>query len=463
MKNFLIIVSVFVILGVLGENFWLKANSSNYKAGNQSKTLVEKFLSQKSFNLLLLGYAGANHDGPYLTDSIIVVHADLQNKIISLISIPRDIWVSLPTNSSGGSFWKINAAYEIGLNDADYPNKPGRFKGKSGGGNLAKYIAGSITGLTIDNFLAVDFSGFNQFIDDIGGVDINVQNSFDDYQYPVAGKEDDLCGQNPADLPTLIQEATISAQKVFPCRYEHIHFDKGLTHMNGETALKYVRSRHSLTDGTDFARSQRQRNLLLAVKNKVLSLNFIPKIPQVLQTLQSHYATDLTASDMADFLLRAGELTSYQIKSLALTDQNVLTDSFSSDGQFILVPSAGDQNWEQVKKYLDSKLDENTNIISPIIQVQNKTAIAGLAELLSNRLKDKDYNVLTPITGSEQNQKQSIITVFNNKIDKKIISDLQKETGAQIIQEKPDEGLNYDILITVGLDYYQKQGKKLIN
>jgi len=90
-------------------------------------------------------------------------------------------------------------------------------------------------------------------VDLLDGVEVDVENTFDDYRYPINGKENDLCDGDPE----------------YDCRYEDIHFDQGLQLMSGETSLKYVRSRNAEGDeGTDFARSQRQQRLLLSFKEK---------------------------------------------------------------------------------------------------------------------------------------------------------------------------------------------------
>src|SRR5581483_7229733 len=93
-----------------------------------------------------------------------------------------------------GNNYKINAAYAIGLNDKDYPNKLQQFKGPTGGGNLARYVASQVIGEPIDYFVGIDFSGFKKTIDALGGVDVNVETAFDDPEYPNEGHETDLCG-----------------------------------------------------------------------------------------------------------------------------------------------------------------------------------------------------------------------------------------------------------------------------
>src|SRR5260221_143781 len=128
-------------------------------------------------NVLLLGLAGGNHDGALLTDSIIIASYNLKNHYVTLISVPRDLWLD-------GISEKVNAAYEMGLSSKN-------------GGNGLKYAEDKIDdilGIPIHYGVRIDFSGFEKAIDQIGGIEVNVPNTFDDYEFPITGKEDDLCG-----------------------------------------------------------------------------------------------------------------------------------------------------------------------------------------------------------------------------------------------------------------------------
>src|SRR5258708_38682320 len=153
-------------------------------------------------------------------------------------------------------------------------------------------------------------------------------------------------------------EVEKQAVKLFPCRYEVLHFDKGTTHMDGETALKYVRSRHSLQDGNDFGRATRQRNLLIAVKNRVLSLDFFPKIIPFVSSLTYDLQTDLSFDDMQTFLRFKNELSEYRITNLALTTQNILVETRSADHQDVLMPKGGQDNWDGIHQWLQQSLTD---------------------------------------------------------------------------------------------------------
>jgi anionic cell wall polymer biosynthesis LytR-Cps2A-Psr (LCP) family protein len=328
------------------------------------KPHVEGFHELEPYGLLLMGYGGGTHEGGKLTDSMMLAYIVPQKQKIFLISIPRDVWVSLPINAPDGSqssYWKINAAYAIGSDDKGYPKKPDQYKGEAGGGELAKYAVKTVTGLQADNFATIDFSGFKKTIDVLQGVDVKVERTLDDDLYPIEGEEKNTCGRTPEDIAAI--SATMSAsqmenQHMFPCRYEHLHFDPGVTHMDGETALKYVRSRHASNDGGDFNRATRQRNLLLAVKKRVFSLNFFPKLIPFVTSLSYDLQTDLDVSHMEEFLKYKDTLSSYQIIGIALSDKNVFNQARSQTGQDVLMPKSGLDKWDEVQSWLQNEMEK---------------------------------------------------------------------------------------------------------
>lgn len=267
--------------------------------------------SEGQVNVLLLGVAGGSHDGASLTDTIMVASYDLGTNQVYLFSIPRDLW--LPSLKS-----KANAVYQIGLSQGS-------------GLGLSKTIMGNILGLPIHYALRVDFRGFVQAIDALDGIDVVVEKSFDDYLYPIQGKENDLCGNSEKEMDFNEEEAkklniesgkrkvlitaegqiaTDSAQedkglKYFSCRYEHVSFNKGKMKMNGAIALVYVRSRHGTNgEASDFARSKRQEKVLEAIRDKVLSFETLispTKISQLLDTLGRSIDTDISVKDALEF------------------------------------------------------------------------------------------------------------------------------------------------------------------
>lgn len=303
------------------------------------------------YNILIMGHGGPMHDGGRRTDTMILANIDPREKEIKLLSIPRDLWVSLPIAADKSSDQKINGAFLIGSNDDDYPDKPVQFTGEHGGGEMAKYAVEMITGEQIKYYVAVNFDGFKQIIDTLGGITVNVPHTFDDYFYPLEDKKTDPCGRSEEDIAALT--ATMSGfllEQQFPCRYEHLHFDQGSVTMDAETALKFVRSRHSETHGNDFSRSQRQHALIQALKDKVISVNFIPKIIPTLAILRNNISTDIGPGAVTSILTSHGDFRDYTIESYQLSLDNVLEESRSSDRQYILTPK--DNSWYFVHQFV---------------------------------------------------------------------------------------------------------------
>ena len=351
---FILLVSLFPLGTYLYfQNSYKKMLVVPNKNINISPTVTPTPDPNRDFSVLLLGYGGAGHDGGYLTDSIILARISPKLQKIDLISLPRDLWVSMPTSTTASHSAKINSAYTVGIDDKKYPNKSVEFTGPAGGGEMSKYVISQVTGIKADYFFAVDFSGFTKAIDQLGGLDVKVVKTFDDEFYPLDIGATDLCGKSDEEIKSL--EATLSGDKLdqqFSCRYEHLHFDKGVVHMDGVTALKYARSRHSATDGGDFNRSERQRLVVESLKNKVVSLNIFNKIIPIIKTLSTHIKTDISLSEMESYLIRAPEFSEYKINSLAITDKNYLKIGVSSDKQSILMPKLGENNFTEIQNYL---------------------------------------------------------------------------------------------------------------
>lgn len=304
-------------------------------------------------NILLLGFGGEGHSGGNLTDSITLANINPTKKTINLISIPRDLYVGIPIDWDTERNFKINSAYAIGGDERTYPNKKPEFRGNAGRGNLVKYVVGKVTGMPVKYFISVNFTKYKEVIDLLGGIEINNQYPFEDKFYPVKGLENETCGI----APDLIAEyhakySGFELEKQFTCRYEVLKFDKGLVKLDGETALKYVRSRHSDTYGGDFYRSERQHAVLIGLKDKILSLNMLNKANPIFQRLAESISTDIEIGTIEEMLKPLGNIKDYSINHLYLTDQNVLTNSKSNMGAYILIPREGEGNYSGIQNYI---------------------------------------------------------------------------------------------------------------
>jgi len=361
--SYLSVVSVFFISAFVTYLFLSNGkapatNSSESPAYAEKVKDEENFDPEKPFNILLLGYGGEGHEGGSLSDVLMVVHVSPQEKKVVLISIPRDTWVELPVRSDIKEFHKINYAHAIGSDDTKYPLKEPQFKGSIGGGELAKYALEKVTGLPMHFFLSVDFNGFKRIVDDLGGIDVNVPVTFDDYYYPIKGAENLSCGKSEEEIAAL--SATMSGfilEKEFQCRYEHLRFEKGVVPMDGETALKFVRSRHSDEHGGDFARSERQYSLLKSLLGKAISLNALTKWPELFDQFARLVKTDLN-KDVIKLVVGEGlDLSEYKVFTLQLSTENVFKETKSQDGQYILVPKAGSGNWDEMHNFIKLQLE----------------------------------------------------------------------------------------------------------
>ncbi|OGH19078.1 MAG: hypothetical protein A3F31_01090 [Candidatus Levybacteria bacterium RIFCSPHIGHO2_12_FULL_38_12] len=342
-KQILIVLIVFFIVVIARAAIELVKFSPILYGIFFKKEIEVKTTKNNTLNVLLLGTGGGRHEGPDLTDTVMFASLDLNMSKLTLVSIPRDLW--MPDLNA-----RINTAYTTGES-----------KKKGSGLILTKAVVSKLVNQPINYGIRINFDGFVKAIDFIGGLDIPVDNTLDDYEYPIAGKEDDLCGHSKEELVTL---ATASSQlEAFPCRYTHIHFEKGKIHMKGSQALEFVRSRHALgTEGSDFARSIRQQKVIKAFKDKVLSpqtfLNPV-KIAQLNETLTKSIDTDIDQSEFDDFIKLSQKFKDVAIHSFVIdaADEKkpgLLVNPPLTDfnGAWVLIPRKGNGNFSEIQQYI---------------------------------------------------------------------------------------------------------------
>jgi len=261
----------------------------------------EKIQNHGTLTILLLGYGGENHAGGYLTDTIILGRLDFSSNTIALLNIPRDLWVE-------GR--KVNAIYADNNNATD-----------------VEIALEQLLAIKIDAWATADFNGFREIIDILGGVTINVERAFDDYEYP---RHD-----NDKIDPGVI----------------HLHFDEGEQLMDGERALQYARTRHSFIDGGDFNRSKRQQQILLAIKNEIVKPKNIWRYFSLYSTAKKYFSTNILLNELWSLGNYAADTGTMKIDNKVLSTDDFLYSSYASDGAYILLPRAG--NYTEIKAYLD--------------------------------------------------------------------------------------------------------------
>lgn len=310
---------------------------------------------KSSFNIALLGIGGAKHDGPDLSDTIILANVNVKQNKMYMFSVPRDLWMP-------GEKDKINAVYAKAQKDNN---------GISDVGDALSRI----TGQKIDYVVVLDFQGFTTLVDYLGGIDVQVANTLDDYNYPIEGKEEDLCGKTEEDIQKFV--ATASAEMefwdYFSCRYKHLHVEKGLTHMDGQTALEFVRSRHGVgSEGSDFARSRRQQFVISALRDKAFSLGVIlnpVKLLGVYNILQSNINTNIDVGKIDDFIKLANQLKNGQIENYVFDEGDIATGRYGlltnptiSEEylmKWVLIPRVGNGNFTEIQQYVACAIANN--------------------------------------------------------------------------------------------------------
>ncbi len=261
--------------------------------------------------------------GPGLTDTIILASLGMKEKDVILISLPRDLWVE-----TGYYPGKVNGAYSYGGGGVE-------------GADFLSRVVGGITGVPVHYYAVIDFRGFVKAVDVLGGIEVDVERSFDDYKYPIPGQE---CAPEEKD------------------KWEHIHFDAGVQTMDGDRALKFVRSRHSQgPEGSDFARSRRQQKVLLAVKRKFFSLSTFSnweKVRNLYATFEDYVLTNFNFWELEQLFRWAQDMENMEIKMEVLDGQQGLLHAVQEEGRYhnawVLVPRAGD--YSDVRDYVGNLL-----------------------------------------------------------------------------------------------------------
>jgi len=364
-------------------------------------------------NILLLGMGGKNHEGGYLTDTIILASIEPSTKKVSMISIPRDM--TIPVEDMG---WRkinnINAYAEV--------NNPG-----SGGLAISQAVSDTLN-IPIDYYVRVDFEGFVNIINELDGVDVMVENTLEDYRYPVMGNED---AEN------------------YDSRFEHLYIEKGLQHMDGDLALKYARSRHAFgVEGSDFARAKRQQKIIEAAKEKILTfkLLFSPtKITNILDEFEEHVSTNLKVWEIVklwDMLKNIGK-ENITNKVLDNSPNGLLLDAITEEGAYILTPRSGDYSEIQYlinNVFSDAPPQLKNEVVEEkaTIEIRNGTWINGLASQISLDLERYGFDVIRIGNSSRQNFEKSVIYDLSFGEKNKSLNILKEKTGANISLGLPD-------------------------
>ena len=310
------------------------------QANDQPGSVGWKIKHDERINILLLGYGGPGHDGPYLTDSIMLLSIRPATREAMMISLPRDLWVKIPALPRNGYMMgKLNSAFAIGTDHNDYPNVRSEWKTDTGGGDLAAATVSQFIGQPVDYWVGVDFKAFRDVVNALGGVRV--------------------------DVPTVLDDPYFPAGETYGMM--HVHFNTGWQQFDGERALQYARSRETTSD---FDRSRRQQLVMLAVRQRIFSLNAIPRMLSLLSALQNNVRTNLRPGDMQQFGDLAGHIKDQDIRRVSIDTSNLLRSGTGSNGQYILQPL--DPTYGALQRYLAKALPDRSTLATQVpFQVQN--------------------------------------------------------------------------------------------
>lgn len=400
-RTALVVLALFVVSG--GWLGWKVYRNTAKVFGNKNplhmlsafKPVPLKGESTGHVNILLAGDSSDRDDGSgggSLTDSIMVVSINTKEHTAFMLSIPRDMWVDVP----GVGYGKINTTgTATNFSENGYP--------KGNMGALEKVISDNF-GITINYYSLVNYTAFKQSVDSVGGIDVNIQS------------EDQRGLYDPSFLA---HEGGA------------LKLANGVQHLNGQTALNLARARGDPYNGkygaygfpkSDFDRTEHQRWMMLALKNKIISAGTLSnpvKIGNLMDSIGNNVKTDFQMNELASLYYMMKKVDTNSIQSLSLNDadgKNLLSNYTAAGGQSALVPAAGPTDYSQIQKYITKVL--NSNKVSKEganITVLNGGQIVGLAKREGDLLATKGINVTQVGDAPTQMTNTTIIDNSNGK------------------------------------------------
>jgi polyisoprenyl-teichoic acid--peptidoglycan teichoic acid transferase len=354
----------------------------------------------------------------YLTDTMMLVTMDPSAHTAAMLSIPRDLWVSIP-----GGFEEdtINTANRTG----DYYDYPG------GGPALAVKTVEYNLGVTVNYYVRLDFTAFETFIDTIGGIDVYNETEIDDPNYPNGSY-----GFEPFFLPA------------------------GPQHLNGHDALRYARTRHG---NSDIDRATRQQQVAMAVRERVLSLDMLPSLvagaPNLMRTLNDSIWTNLSLEQMVSLALLAQDIPRENIRT-AVIDFKYVLDYTTPEGRQVLVPLRDkirvlrDELFASTAAMAPATAEDEKSLMlqeEATVQVLNGAGIDGLGCLTQQFLIDQGVHADQCDTADRSDYTSSVIVDYTG--NPYTVRFLSKIFGVSTIISGADPNSNVDVKVIVGQDW----------
>ncbi len=427
-----LVLAVFITVGWMGFKF--AYNAHKIFGGSILSALSTTQLKGESsgrVNILLAGNSAddAGHDGAQLTDSIMILSIDIKNNKAFLLSVPRDLWVNIGT--SGHS--KINAAYVYG----EQGNFSQNGYANGGMGQLEQVIEQNF-GITINYYALVDYSAFREAVDAVGGIDVTIASTD----------------------PRGLYDPSIDWGTHGPL----VKLTNGVHHLNGQQALDLARARGDAYGsygfaGSDFDRTEHQRQMLVALKSKAVSAGTIAnpaKLSSLADAIGSNVHTDMKLSEVHRLYDLVKGMNNNAIQSLSLNKadgKNLLVNYTAADGQSALAPAAGVDNYDNIQAYLARVMSSN-----PVVQenasvvLLNATQTAGLASTEKTTVTDQHITV-TSIGNAQTTQAKTTIIDLSNGSKSATRQLLTKLYGNNFTTTNPYAGVyQADFIVLLGND-----------
>ena len=390
-------------------------------------------------NILLAGNSADDpgHSGADLTDSIMLISIDTVHNKAFLLSIPRDLWVHIP----GDGHEKINDAYVLGQSDGFSANgyPPG------GMGQLEQVVSKDL-GIPIDYYALVDYTALRDAVNDVGGIDITIQSSD----------------------PRGLYDPSIDYATHGPL----VRLTNGKHHLNGEQALDLARARGDAYGsygfaGSDFERTQNQRQMLVALKDKTISAGVLAnpaKLTSLFDAIGNNVKTDFSLSEVHRLYDLTKQINNQDIQSLSFNQangKNLLASYGAPDGESALIPAAGLDNFSAIQAYLRQLTSSN-----PVVQeganivVLNGTLTNGLASKVAHKLTADGLTVGS--VGDSPNPAQATTLIIDKSSNKKPATKafLVKLFGNNVTtQAAPGFNYNADFIVVLGTDQVTPAGQ----
>lgn len=386
-------------------------------------------------NILLAGNSADDpgHDGANLTDSIMLVSIDTQQHKAFMMSIPRDLWVHIPNDGHQ----KINAAYVAGQSSGF--NQPGY---PAGGMGQLEQIVSQDLGIPIDYYALVDYTAIRDAVNDVGGIDVNIQSSD----------------------PRGLYDPSID----YATHHPLVRLSNGWHHLDGQQALDLARARGDAYGsygfaGSDFERTQNQRLMLAALKKKAVSAGVLAnpaKLSNLSDAVGNNVKTDFKLSEVRRLYDLIKQINDQSIQSLSLNQangRNLLTSYSAPDGESALIPAAGPDDFSAIRAFVRQKTSSD-----PVVQegarivVLNGTTVNGLAVKVKNQLTAKQMFVTD--VGDGPTTSQTTTAIIDNSSGKKpaTAAALTKIFGNHLTTQNV-YGLSYDadFIVILGTDQAQ--------